>query len=462
MGTRSKYAMVSVTDAQSTIEAALSPLPEELVPLSSALGRVLRADVHAEADMPAFAASLKDGYAVVVAGGGPNVPLRLRVDLASHAAPAGAAVLPLHPGEAAYIATGAPLPAGADAVAMVEDATVAGSGADATVTISRWPTPGTDVRASGADAQAGDVLVRSGIVLRAADIGLLAGAGVTKVPVTRRVRVGVLSSGDEVAAGDTPGPLARGAVRDANRPMLLALLTEHLSGAAEALDLGVVSDDARAVRDAVRRAREEVDVLLTSGGVSMGARDFIKPVLEETANVRFGRVNMKPGKPLTFAADGDNWAAVALPGNPVSAFVCFHVAAAIAVRKLAGFPTHLLKLKEVEAVLLHPFPLDKIRPEFHRATLEVRSQLPRELWRVSDSPLICFVRFSGAWMVWDIERLRRGNRRVLDCFRHMPQMRCWHCRLVTRLCLQVRVFVPFCFDSWCCRLVFMLNLISLN
>lgn len=365
--------MVSVEEAQAAIENALEILPSQLVPLSAAHGRVLRADVHALSDMPAFAASLKDGYALRVCDidgafdgrGG----LKVREDLASHASSSDESQLPaaLGPGQAAYVATGAPIPPGSDAVVMIEVCTV-DSG---TVRIKTWPKAGADIRLAGSDAKKGEVLLRAGAVLRAGELGLLAGAGIRQVEVTRIVKVGVLSSGDELYDAAVDDPLPRGGVRDSNRPMLLALISEHLGGFAQGIDIGVVRDEKDTVWNALEGARNQhkCDVLITTGGVSMGEKDFIKPTLKQTGNIHFGRVNMKPGKPLTFASYHKHQCIVALPGNPVSAFVCFHVAAARAVRKLAGLPSNHMQM--VQATLTHDFKRDRIRPEFHRVELTV-------------------------------------------------------------------------------------------
>ncbi len=361
MGTKSKYPMVSVEEAQSAISCALGTLPIEEVALSDAHGRVLRADVHAPHDLPLFTASLKDGYAVSSGGGEAGKQLRIRADLASHASLGGATdVEALGEGEAAYVATGAPLPPGSDAVAMIEVCHVENE----FVTLSEWPDAGRDVRGVGSDAHGGELLLQSGCVLRAGEIGLLACAGVKVVSVTKQVRVGVLSSGDELSESASN---ERGGVYDANRPMLLGLLTERCGGFAVGVDLGVVRDDVSAVEEKLTYARDNLDVLVTTGGVSMGARDYIKPMMEKCAKMHFGRVNMKPGKPLAFATFDEGGCVVALPGNPVSAFVCFHVAAMRAIRVLTGVQD---EVKTVGVKLSHDFGRDRIRPEFHRVMLK--------------------------------------------------------------------------------------------
>lgn len=369
-GRKSTYPMTELSDAIAMIKGSLDALPVESVPAPTSAGRVLRVDALSLADVPAFPASTKDGYAVssLTPPEQRSGPLALRADLASHAAPIGDdAPEPLRPGEAAYVATGARLPPGADAVQMVENAAPAGEDA---VRLTKWPEAGADVRSPGSDLQKGAVLIPAGTVLAAADAGLLTMGGVGAVSVTRRVRVGILSSGDELLdAPINPGDLPKGAAYDANRPMLMALV--RALPCAKAVDLGSVADKRDATMACVEDALQRVDILVSTGGVSMGERDFIKPVLETLAKVHFGRVNVKPGKPLTFATSGRDWAAVGLPGNPVSAFVCFWLAARHAVWALAGAPKQA-DAGVVEAVLAHSVKPDRIRPEFQRVTLEVR------------------------------------------------------------------------------------------
>lgn len=367
--------MVSIEVAEETIISSLEALPVERVAVTEALGRILRADVVFTEDMPAFPASLKDGYALVSSGGSntdTDKVLRIREDLASHAGTPHTADTPepLKEGEAAYIATGAPVPTGADAVAMIEVCDA--SAADGTVKLvsADWPEAGTDIRRVGSDAQKGDLLLEKDSRIMPGEIGLLIAAGITHVQVTRQVRIGVLSTGDELVDDNSDGPLTKGLVRDANRPMLLALIKSYLSGLAIGVDIGIVRDDESEVEEKLRSAYESVDLLITSGGVSMGAKDYLKSKIGELNTIHFGRINMKPGKPLTFASQGKSKGTVALPGNPVSSFVCFHVAAKLAARVLAGIHVENVRNKHVSVVLGHEFARDKIRPEFQRATVE--------------------------------------------------------------------------------------------
>lgn len=375
MGTKSAYPMVSIEDAEKTIISSLEALPIERIAVTEALGRILRADVVFPEDMPAFPASLKDGYAIVSSTSiSDKQVLRIREDLASHAGtPHTTAPEPLKEGEVAYIATGAPVPAGATAVAMIEVCDTSAVAGSVQILGEDWPENGTDIRRVGSDARKGELLLEKYQRISAGEIGLLIASGITHIEVTRQVKIGVLSTGDELVDDDGGGkdiPLTKGLIRDANRPMLLALIKTYLSGFAVGIDIGIVRDDEKAVEDRLREAYEKVDLLITSGGVSMGQKDYLKAKIGDLNKIHFGRINMKPGKPLTFATNGASKGTVALPGNPVSSFVCFHVAAKLAARALAGIP--VANNQSISVVLGHEFARDKIRPEFHRASVEWR------------------------------------------------------------------------------------------
>ena len=287
--------------------------------------------------------------------------------------------LAVAPGAVAYITTGAPVPPGADAVVMVEhSAPVEGAGereggGPRAVRITEPASAGLDIRAVGSDIAEGEVVLRAGDRLGAAEVGLLATLGVDRVQVHPRPKVAVLSTGDEVVEPwETPG---QGQIRDANRPMLMTALEE---AGAEVLDLGIAGDSEAALGVALDRALDpSVDVLLTSGGVSMGDRDFVKGVLARHGEVHFGKVLMKPGKPLTFAtipreaADGAGdvppLLVFGLPGNPVSSIVTFHLIVVPVLRKIGGWAEP--HLRRVHATLAMDIKMDPVRPEYHRAVL---------------------------------------------------------------------------------------------
>ena len=360
MMTSSPYPMLSVEEALEVTLAQASPLPPVTRRLSRVRGAILAADIAAQEPLPPFPASTKDGYAVVAADGPGVYPLVGEVS-------AGAlADFTVSPGTVAYITTGAPLPPGADAVVMIEETErLESAAAVAEIRINVQVRPGADVRPVGIDVEAGQTVLAAGERLDAAEVGLLATAGVVDVPVYPRPKVAVLSTGDElIEPGEALGP---GQIRDSNRAMLLAAI-EAVGG--EPVDLGISGDSQEALEARVQDGLAQADILLTSGGVSMGELDLVKPLLEHAGKVHFGRVRMKPGKPVTFAtADVKNGRRLVfgLPGNPVSSLVTFYLFAVPALRKMAGWREP--RLRQVQARLAQALPLDPYRPEFHRATL---------------------------------------------------------------------------------------------
>ncbi len=336
--------MISVEEARAFVLEACHRLPAQRVPLGQALGLVLAEEVYAPEAVPPFDNSAMDGYALrasstagdagqprgtaPVAGRG---GARLRV---VGALMAGGDPRPLvvGEGEAIRVMTGAPLPAGADAVCMVEHTKQA---SDREVVIEDALAPGANVRRAGEDIAAGDRVFAAGTRLSPAHIGVLASIGVDAVAVHRRPRVGVVSTGDELAQG--PGPLAVGKIRDSNRPALLAQLR---ADGWDALDLGWVGDVAAHLRQVLEQAAHECDAVLTSGGVSVGDRDIVKLVLEEMGQGRalWAQVAVKPAKPFAFSPLAPRGVpAFGLPGNPVSALVSYELFARPALRFMAGY-----------------------------------------------------------------------------------------------------------------------------
>ncbi|MBI4081692.1 MAG: molybdopterin molybdotransferase MoeA [Candidatus Lambdaproteobacteria bacterium] len=308
--------MIPFAQALEIVLGKALPIAElERVPLAAAAGRHLAEDVLAREDIPIAANSAMDGYAVIQADVADAARCARRPLAIADVLPAEAAgSRPLRPGEAMQLMTGTPIPPGADAVVMIEHTRREGD----RVWISQPPRPGDHIRPAGGDFRRGALALRRGERLGAAQLGLLAALGYAEVPVVRRPRVGVLATGNEIIA--PAEPLVAGKVRNANSFTLMALATE--SGA-EARFLGIAHDDPAELRDLLERGLAEFDVLVTSGGVSMGDFDYVKRTVEEVdIQVLFREVNVKPGKPVVFGSRGRTLF-FGLPGNPVSSMVMF-------------------------------------------------------------------------------------------------------------------------------------------
>lgn len=290
--------------------------------LEECAGRVLAEDLIAPSALPAFPSSAVDGYAVRSSDAGHS----LRV--IGESAAGRPFARPVAPGTAARVLTGGVVPDGADCVVMVEDVQLDGE----VVTVPSPLRAGTNYHKVGDDVRAGERVLRAGTQLGAAEIGIAAAIGQAMLPVGRRPRVALMSTGDElVEVGKRPGP---GQIPDSNRWALLAALRD---AGADVTLLGIAPDEPDALRKLVVDALEKADVLVTSGGVSVGTHDLVKPLLESLGTVHVGRVKLKPGKPFTFATLPHGKLAFGLPGFPVSSLVTFEVFVRPALRKLQGF-----------------------------------------------------------------------------------------------------------------------------
>jgi molybdopterin molybdotransferase len=318
----STYPLVDAGEAAALVLDQTPVLPKERVAIGDAVGRVLAEDLMAPAELPSFSTSAVDGFALRASDAGAT--LRVIGESAAGRPFTGR----VEPGTAARILTGGVLPDGADTVVMVEDVRLAGE----SVTVPPGLRAGNNFHRPGADVTAGEVVLRAGAQLGAAELGLVAALGFAEVDVFRRPRVALMSTGDElVEVGRRPGP---GQITDSNRWALLAALRE---AGAEVRVLGIGPDEPAALRGLVVDALGAADVLVTSGGVSVGTHDLVKPLLESLGTVHVGRVKLKPGKPFTFATLPAGKLAFGLPGFPVSSLVTFEVFVRPALRKLQGF-----------------------------------------------------------------------------------------------------------------------------
>jgi molybdopterin molybdotransferase len=321
-------ALTPLDDALAELLAHAKPLADtETVSTFDADGRVLARDCVSALQVPPQDNSSMDGYAVrsaEVADEGVVMPVSQRI-------PAGAQPEPLVPGSAARIFTGAQVPQGADAIVMQEDTETAG---EQIVRINRVPEPGQWIRRAGEDVTRGAVVLARGQRLGPADIGLAANIGLDKLLVARRPRVALFSTGDELVMPGAvpPEQMKPGTIYNSNRFFLRALL-QRLG--CELTDLGVVPDRRDATIDALRQASQDHDLILTSGGVSVGEEDHIKPAVETLGRLSFWQIAMKPGKPFAYGKVGDAHF-IGLPGNPVSSFVTFVLLVRPFVLKLQG------------------------------------------------------------------------------------------------------------------------------
>jgi molybdopterin molybdotransferase len=332
----------------------------ERVFIRQALGRVLAADVISPVDVPAHDNSAMDGWAVRFADLLPDDETRLNIVGTAYAGRLFTGSLGI--GGAVRIMTGAVLPAGVDCVVIQEVARVEGD----TVIIPPGQKSEQNVRRAGEDLRAGAPALRAGKLLRPAELGILASLGVAEVPVRRRARVALFSTGDELCSIGTP--LFPGAVYDSNRYTLWGMLTRL---GCEVIDMGVVKDEPAALEAAFREAAACADAIITSGGVSVGEADFIKQLMTQLGEVAFWKIAMKPGRPMAFGKIGGGKESAwlfGLPGNPVAVMVTFYQFARPALLKLMGldpvpeFPTFAARCVE-------PMEKGKGRTEFQRGVL---------------------------------------------------------------------------------------------
>jgi molybdopterin molybdotransferase len=321
--------MISISDARTFVFGQVSTLAAVELGLADALGCVLAEEITALDDVPPFENTAVDGYAVRAAdtvGASASAPVELDVvdEIPAGKAPS----IPVGPGQAIRIMTGAPTPPGADAIVMVEDTERLDGGGR--VRVLRSVNVGDAYRPAGDDIKAGEFMFGAGTVIHPATLGVLASVNRRTISVVPRARVAVLSTGDELI--DDGSPLAPGQIRESNRTMLLGAVTQ---AGCDAIDYGVVRDDEEALAAVLRRAAAECDAIVTSGGVSMGDYDVVKAVLSQIAEMTWMQVAIKPAKPFAFGLL-DGTPVFGLPGNPVSSLVSFELLARPALRTMMG------------------------------------------------------------------------------------------------------------------------------
>jgi molybdopterin molybdotransferase len=350
--------MIEYEEARGLVLASAKALPAESVPLAEAPGRTLARDLKAREDIPPFSKATMDGYAVTAedtcaAGGGRAVVLEVLEDLKAGRV----SRIPVTPGRAVRIMTGAPLPGGADAVVMVEDTEKRGG----RVEVRRRVRPGDNIGLAGEDMKKGETVLGRGAVIGPAETGLLAAAGFARVPVAVRPKLAVIATGDEIVE---PGERkARGQIRNSNGPALTAMARR---AGAEARYLGIARDRNASLGARIQRTRG-ADILVLSGGVSVGDYDLVKDGLE-AAGVRpvFWQVRIKPGKPVFFGRRGRQLV-FGLPGNPASAMVTFLLFVQPAIERMLGRARP--GPKEGRAILEEDLVLKPGRTQFLRGLL---------------------------------------------------------------------------------------------
>jgi molybdopterin molybdotransferase len=386
--------LLSVDEALEVLLAGARPVAEvEQIPTLAACGRVLARAQTSAMDVPPMDNSAMDGYAVRCADvAAPDTRLRIAQRIA-----AGALGEPLAAGTAARIFTGAPIPPGADAVVMQEFCAADGDA----VVIKKVPRPGDWIRLVGSDVRKGAVVLAAGKRLLPQDTGLAASVGIGTLPVYRKVRLGLFFTGDElVMPGDS---LAPGKIYNSNRFTLTGLARTF---DCEVRDYGIVPDTLEATRQALRRAAGECDLIVTSGGVSVGEADFVRPAVEAEGSLLMWRIAMKPGRPLAFGRVGAA-AFIGLPGNPVSSFVTFLIFVRPFLLKTQGVAE--VAPRAIEARADFEWPEPDARREFLRVKWNPQGGL--DLYPTQDSAVLT----STAWADGLVDNppnraIRRGER----------------------------------------------------
>jgi molybdopterin molybdotransferase len=347
--------LISVDDALQKLLASFSVVDSEEVILGKAAGRVLSYDIICEIDLPLFTNSSMDGFALKaedIEGADRTSPKRLQVieDIPAGKEPTRS----LGENQTSRIMTGAPLPDGANAVVPIEDTnqylpeTHKEPDLPREIEVFRTIVPGAYIREQGEDISSGDTVLKANSRLRPQDLGLLAMLGKSKIPVFRRPKIVILSTGDELVPVEVP--LEFGKIHDSNSYTLSAMITRD---GGDPLYLGIVPDNEQAVREILVEAiKKDADLILSSAGVSVGAFDFVRNVVQNDGSLNFWRVNMRPGKPMVFGHYQDT-PFIGLPGNPVSAFVGYEVFVRPVIRKMAGLktsPRERIKTKILEEI----------------------------------------------------------------------------------------------------------------
>ncbi|TAK82179.1 MAG: molybdopterin molybdenumtransferase MoeA [Betaproteobacteria bacterium] len=388
--------LLSVDEALAQLLAGARPVAEiEEVPTLEATGRVLARAQRSAMDVPPMDNSAMDGYAIRLS----EASKKLRI---SQKIMAGSVGKPLEPGTAARIFTGAPIPPGADAVVMQEETALEGE----LVSIKGKPKPGDWIRYVGSDVRKGGEILPAGKRLAPQDTGLAASVGIQALPVFRKVRLGLFFTGDELVM---PGePLPPGRIYNSNRFTLRGLAGVF---GCETRDYGIVPDSLEATRDVLRRAARECDLIVTSGGVSVGEADYVKPAVEAEGELLMWKIAMKPGRPLAYGRVAGA-AFIGLPGNPVSSFVTFLIFVRPYLLKTQGLTEVAARVVGARADFDWPKP--DARREFLRVKWNAQGGL--DLYPTQDSAVLT----STAWADGLVDNPAQHAIRKGDTVRFLP------------------------------------------
>lgn len=354
--------MISVEEALSRILAHITALPSIQVPLSDALGLVLAEDIVAQENIPPFDNSAMDGFALLSQDSQPRAGQPPRLQVTGTIAAGYVATRAVQNGTAMRIMTGAPVPPGADTVIQVELTRHGGPESDWVEILQEVP-PGNNIRPAGEDMRRGQTILTQGTTIGAWEIGILATLGWSTVTVIRQARIAILGTGDEIL--DIDQPLQPGKIRNSNSYLLEAAVRQ---AGAEPQRLGIARDTNESLREKFAEALN-FDLILTSGGVSVGDFDLVKNIMAEQGEINFWRINMRPGKPVAFGQIG-TVPLLGLPGNPVSSAVTFELFAHPVIRKLQGH-RHLMK-PQIEVVMADAIQDRAMRRHYVRAHVELQ------------------------------------------------------------------------------------------
>jgi len=346
------------------LDASVTTEKKESVSLDDSLGRILACDIHSTINVPGFDNSAMDGYAIALSD---NQLLQnnLSFDIVDRI-PAGSTGNALNEGCAARIFTGAPIPKGANTVIMQEECEVSGDGTQ--ITIARAIKLNENIRPTGNDIVEDDVILSSGKQIQPQDISLASSVGVGEIIVYKKIKVGVFFTGDELVEPGTP--LSSGKIYNSNRYALVALLRQV---GCEVINLGNIEDKFSATCDALEALESQCDLIMTTGGVSVGEEDHVKPAVESLGELNLWKIRMKPGKPLAYGKVKQT-PFIGLPGNPVSSFVTFCIFSLPFIKKMQGNNNYQSKIIKVKA----DFECKRAKPrlEYARARIDYSESTP--------------------------------------------------------------------------------------